>query len=130
VDSNVLIDVMTADSEWLNWSTTALRAAANHGRLIINTVIFAEISVGFDRMEEVEAALPPGVIEREAIPDAAAFLAAKVFVTYRRRGGTRRSPLPDFFIGAHAAIGGYHVLTRDTARYQTYFPALNLISPT
>ena len=78
-----------ADAEWSNWSTAALHAAANHGRLVINTVIFAEISIGFDRMEDVEAALPPGVVEREPIPDAAAFLAAKAFVSYRRRGGTR-----------------------------------------
>lgn len=128
VDSNVVLDVLSQDPVWETWSSEALRTAADSNRLVINAVVFAEISINFDTIEETEAALIP-TLEREAIPFAAAFLAGKVFSIYRRRGGARRSPLPDFLIGAHAAVQGYRLLTRDVARYCSYFPTLRLISP-
>lgn len=127
VDSNILLDIFTANSPWTAWSLSALSNAANTGRLVINPVIYAEASVRFTRIDDFEDALPAA--EREPIPYDAAFLAGKVYLEYRRRGGTRLSPLPDFFIGAHAAIRGYELLTRDPARYRSYFPRLKLIAP-
>lgn len=129
VDSNVLLDVMSENGVWYGWSSQALEEAGNVDRLVINPVIYAEVSIRFSRYEEIEEAFPRSVFEREALPYEAAFLAGKAFVTYRRRGGERRSPLPDFFIGAHAAVAGYRLLTRDPARYRTYFPKLALIAP-
>jgi predicted nucleic acid-binding protein len=129
IDSNVLLDLVTEDRAWLTWSEAAVMEAAETSRLVINAVIFAEVSVGYARIEDMEAALPTNLIEREAVPYEAAFLAGKAFAAYRRRGGQKRSPLPDFFIGAHAAIRGYRLLTRDAARYRTYFPRLALITP-
>lgn len=129
VDSNVLLDVMTQDRRWLAWSAEAIERAANRFRLVINAVIYAEVSIRYSRIEELEAALPRTMFDRESIPYEAAFLAGKSFLAYRRRGGTRRSPLPDFFIGAHAAVAGYRLMTRDAARYRSYFPKLSLIAP-
>jgi predicted nucleic acid-binding protein len=129
VDSNVLLDVATDDPIWSAWSSTALRHAGDDSILVINPLVYAEVSVGFAAIEELEAALPADVYRREALPYEAAFLAGKCFVTYRRGGGAKRSPLPDFYIGAHAAVAGYRLLTRDAARYRTYFPRLELISP-
>ena len=129
IDSNVLLDLMTEDRRWFGWSAAAVERAANGFRLVINAIVYAEVSVRYSRVEDLEAALPREVIEREAIPYEAAFLAGKSFLAYRRRGGTKRSPLPDFFIGAHAAVAGYQLLTRDPARYRTYFPRLRLITP-
>jgi predicted nucleic acid-binding protein len=129
VDSNVLLDVMTEDAWWFPWSVCALERAADHFRLVINPVIYAETSVRFTMIEELDAALPTNIFEREPIPYEAAFLAGKAYSAYRRRGGTRRSPLPDFFIGAHAAVSSYRLLTRDSARYRAYFPKLALIAP-
>jgi hypothetical protein len=129
VDANVLLDVMTRDANWLAWSAAAIERAADRHRLVINPVIFAEVSMRYSRIEELDAALPRTMFDREAIPYEAAFLAGKVFLTHRRRGGTKRSPPPDFFIGAHAAIAGYLLLTRDAARYRTYFPKLSVIAP-
>jgi len=129
VDSNVLIDVLIKDPTWANWSREALRHAADRTRVVLNPIIYAEVSVGYSRREELDAALPETMIEREPLPFEAAFLAGKAFEQYRRRGGVRRSPLPDFFIGAHAAVAGYELLTRDAARYRTYFPSLRLIAP-
>jgi predicted nucleic acid-binding protein len=129
VDANVLIDVLLGDASWRAWSSEALQAVADRHRLVINPIIFAEVSVGYARIEDVETALAPGLIDREDIPYEAAFLAGKAFRDYRRRGGERRSPLPDFFIGAHAAVLGYQLLTRDATRYRTYFPRLSLIAP-
>ncbi len=129
VDSNVLLDVMTEDAVWFSWSAERLAAIADRSRLVINPVIYAEVSVRYSRIEDLDEALPTSLIAREPIPFAAAFLAGKSFEAYRRRGGERRSPLPDFFIGAHAAVAGYRLLTRDTARYRTYFPKIELISP-
>ena len=129
IDSNVLLDVMTQDARWLGWSAEALERAADRYRLVVNSVIYAEVSIRYSRIEDLDAALPKTTFDREAIPYEAAFLAGKSFLAYRRRGGARRSPLPDFFIGAHAAIAGYRLMTRDAARYRTYFPRLPLISP-
>ena len=112
VDSNILLDVMTEDASWLSWSVSAIERAADTSRLVINPVIYAEASVRFTRIEELDAALPSDLFEREPIPYEAAFLAGKAYLAYRRRGGTGRSPLPDFFIGAHAAVSSYRLLTR------------------
>lgn len=128
VDSSVLLDIMTADPTWFDWSSRGLIEVAEYSRLAINVVIFAEVSVGFAQIEEVEAALP-SEIERENLPDEAAFLAGKVYTAYRRRGGVKLSPLPDFFIGAHAAVAGYQLMTRDPIRIRTYFPQVRLITP-
>ncbi len=129
IDGNVLLDLMTEDPRWFSWSAAAVESAADSFRLVINAIIYAEVSVRYSRIEDLDAALPKGMFEREAIPYEAAFLAGKSFLAYQRRGGTKRSPLPDFFIGAHAAIAGYRLLTRDAARYRTYFPRLPLIAP-
>ncbi len=130
VDSNVILDLFSEDPKWLSWSSTALQNAAADGRLVINPIVFGEISFRFESIEDLESALP-SAIEREAIPYEAAFLAAKAFTAYRRRAGAagRTSLLPDFYIGAHAAIRGYRLLTRDVTRYRTYFPKLTLIAP-
>lgn len=129
VDSNVLLDVMTESEEWFEWSADALARCGDAGELVINPIIYAEISIRFERIEELEAALAPGRFLRLALPWEAAFLAGKCFVAYRRRGGVRRSPLPDFYIGAHAAVSGLTLLTRDAGRYRTFFPGLELIAP-
>jgi predicted nucleic acid-binding protein len=129
VDSNVLLDIMTEDSRWFAWSARALEQAAETSRLVINPVIYAEVSVRYSRIEDLDAALPVSTFNREAIPYEAAFLAGKSFSKYRLLKGMKRSPLPDFFIGAHAAVAGYHLITRDVARYRTYFPQLRLIAP-
>ena len=129
VDSNVLLNVMTEDASWLSWSVSAIERAADTSRLVINPVIYAEASVRFSRIEELDAALPGDLFEREPIPYEAAFLAGKAYLAYRRRGGARRSPLPDFLIGAHAAVSSYRLLTRESARYRAYFPKLPLIAP-
>lgn len=129
VDSNVLLDIVTADAIWSDWSTDAFARLADESVFVINAVIYAEVSVGFARIEEVEAAFPAHLYRRDPIPWEAAFLAAKCFVDYRRRGGVRSAPLPDFFVGAHAAVTGTRLLTRDATRYRTYFPTVELIAP-
>jgi predicted nucleic acid-binding protein len=129
IDANVLLDVMTEDTRWLAWSAEAVARAADRRRLVINPIIYAEVSIRYSRIEELDAALPKTMFDREAIPYEAAFLAGKSFLAYRRRGGPKQSPLPEFFIGAHAAVAGYPLMTRDAARYRTYFPKLSLIAP-
>ncbi|HET9197296.1 MAG TPA: type II toxin-antitoxin system VapC family toxin [Solirubrobacterales bacterium] len=129
VDSNVLIDVLTSDPAWGEWSSQELAALGSEGPLVINAVIYAEVSQRYSRKELLDHELPADVFVREGIPWSAAFLAGKAFTDYRRRGGSRRSPLPDFFIGAHAAIGGLRLLTRDASRYRTYFPTITLVAP-
>ena len=129
VDSNVLLDVITEDPEWLDWSASALARAADTSPLVINPIVYAEVAARFTRIEDLEDALPHEYYERRQLPWEAAFLAGQCFMKYRRRGGSRRSPLPDFYIGAHAAIEGLTLLTRDAKRYRTYFPALRIIAP-
>jgi predicted nucleic acid-binding protein len=129
VDANVLLDVATTDRTWADWSSASLERVADEAILVINPIIYAEVSVGFPLIEDVERALPADLYRREDLPCEAAFLAGKAFLRSRRGGGVKRSPLPDFLIGAHAAIAGYRLLTRDAARYRTYFPRLELIAP-
>ena len=129
VDSNVVLDVVTEDPHWRDWSTDALAACADQAELVINPLIYAEVSIGFEKIEELEEVLPSDYFRREPLPWEAAFLAGKCFVKYRRMKGTRQTPLPDFYIGAHAAIRGYRLLTRDARRFGTYFPTVELLTP-
>ncbi|SBW25347.1 PilT protein domain protein [Candidatus Protofrankia californiensis] len=129
VDSNVLLDVLGDDPRWGDWSADAIAAAADEAQLVINPVIYAEVSVRYPRIEELDNTLRPEVFRRDGLPYPAAFLAGKAYTDYRRRGGSRTSPLPDFLIGAHAAVAGYRLLTRDATRYRTYFPKVGLIAP-
>lgn len=128
VDANVLLDVLTDDPQWADWSADQLERSLKRG-LAINAVIYGELAVGFRQELDLENALAMAELRRLPIPYAAAFRAGHAFVEYRRRGGLRRSPLPDFFIGAHAEVDGMTLLTRDAARYRTYFPKLKLIAP-
>jgi hypothetical protein len=140
VDSNVLLDVATNDPEWGDWSARALAKAAERTILVINPIIYAEVSVGYTTIEALDAAIPASVYRREALPWEAAFLAGKSFLAYRfsstaGRGGGRTAPLPDlcaeadFYIGAHAAVRGLALLTRDAARYRSYFPKVEVLGP-
>ncbi len=129
VDANVLLDVLTDDSEWYPWSAGKLDDCAASAELCINPIIYAEVSVGFERIETLDDALRPETFLRLPLPWEAGFLAGKAFMAYRKARGSRTSPLPDFYIGAHAAIDGLTLLTRDAARYRTYFPTLELICP-
>ena len=129
VDSNVILDIVTEDEKWFPWSSQALAKYAETHTLVINPIIYAEVSVGFDRIEDVEEVLPSAFFRRDPIPWEAAFLAAKSFLAYRRRRGKKSSTLPDFFIGAHAAVAGIPLLTRDITRYRTYFPKVKIITP-
>ena len=129
VDSNVLIDLFDEESEWRDWSDAMLTRCATRGPLVINPIVYAEVSSGFDSLEDVEAALPEAYLRREPLPWAAAFLAGRAFIQYRRRGGRTTAPLPDFYIGAHAAVAGHTLLTRDARRYRYYFPKLTVIAP-
>jgi predicted nucleic acid-binding protein len=129
VDSCVLLDLTTDDPEWGEWSANALSNAADAGPIVINPIVYAEVSVDFATIEELDEALPTTEYRREPIPYEAGFLAGKAYLTYRRRGGMKRSPIADFYIGAHAAIRGYRLLTRDANRYRAYFPRLRLMAP-
>lgn len=129
VDTNVLLDVATDDPKWARWSVHQLDAAAIRGRVLINAVIYAEFSIGYARIEEAERVLAGVGIELTEIPRAALFLAGKVFQRYRAQGGSRTGVLPDFFIGAHAAVSQVPLLTRDPRRYRTYFSGITLIAP-
>lgn len=129
VDSNVLLDVMTEDPQWYPWSSAALGRAADEALLAINPIIYGEVSIRFETIEALEDALAPQLFERLALPWEAAFLAGKCFLAYRKRGGRRTTPLPDFYIGAHAAVANLTLLTRDATRYKTYFPKLRLLAP-
>ena len=129
VDSNVLLDLFTRDSTWLPWSRRQLISALNAGPVVINQVIYGEVSLRFSSIEALDAQLPESRFVRGNIPWNAAFLAARAHRQYRARGGARTSTLPDFFIGAHAAVLGLRLLTRDAARFRTYFPTVELIAP-
>jgi len=129
VDSNVLLDLFSRDPRWADWSGTQLAGALNDGPVVINQVVYAEVSLGFSSIEALDAVLSRDRFVRASLPWPAAFLAARAYRSYRAHGGTRTSPLPDFFIGAHAAVLGLRLLTRDAARYRTYFPTVQLIAP-
>ncbi|MFN3548335.1 MAG: type II toxin-antitoxin system VapC family toxin [Mesorhizobium sp.] len=129
VDSNVLLDLITGDPVWAEWSVDRLDVAARSGPLVINDVIFAELSVRYARIEALELFLSEAGLELVPIPRPALFLAAKAFQNYRKAGGQRSGVLPDFFIGAHAAVSNITLLTRDARRYRTYFPTVKLVAP-
>ncbi len=129
IDSNVLLDIAKSDPNWQEWSATQLATCAHKGKLAINPVIYAEISCHYRNDSELEAAFPHRIYARHHLPYEAALLAGKAFMKYRASGGIRRSPLPDFYIGAHAQAMGYTLVSRDKARYRTYFPKLKLIAP-
>lgn len=129
VDTDVLLDLVTDNADWAEWSQRQLEAAAVRGPVLINDVVYAELSVGFLRMEEVNEVLAIAQVETSPISREALFLAGKVFQRYRAGGGTRTGVLPDFFIGAHAAVAQLPLLTRDVRRYRTYFPTVRLIAP-
>lgn len=129
VDANVLLDVLTEDPAWLGWSAGALADAADAGPLWINPIIYAEVSVRFSQIEALEAALPVEEYRRAQLPWEAGFLAGKAFLRYRGSGGVKTAPLPDFYIGAHAAVAEMALLTRDHGRYRTYFPTVPIIAP-
>jgi predicted nucleic acid-binding protein len=127
VDSNVLLDVLTEDPVWFSWSISAMAETAEVGDLVINPLVYAAVSIRFSQVEDLDDALAD--LRREPLPWTAGFLAGKAFANHLRRGGSRRSVHPDFYIGAHAAVAGHTLLTRDSARMRTYFPGVRLISP-
>ena len=129
VDSNVILDVLTDDAGWGDWSAAMLAEAARSGPLAINPIICAEVSVGFERIEDLDEALPESYYRRLPLPFEVAFLTGQCFLKYRKRGGTRPTPMPDFYIGAHAALANLTLLTRDAKRYRAYFPTLRIIAP-
>ena len=129
VDSCVLIDVLANDPDWADWSLNKLDLLGQQAPLVINPIILAEISPRFDRAADLDAALQLLPIRREALPWDAAYLAGQAFKIYRTAKGSKRSPMPDFYIGAHALVGNMRLLTRDAARFQTYFPKLNIVCP-
>lgn len=129
VDSNVLIDILHRDPDWIRWSRAQVEFLGAGATLIINPIIYAEVSVAFPNRGSVEESLPALLYKREALPWEAAFAAGKAFLQYRRSGGAKRSPLPDFYIGAHAQTRNYRLLTRDPGRYRSYFPDLEIVAP-
>lgn len=129
VDTNVLLDVVTDDPVWADWSIAQLEAASLTGPLLINDTIYAELSIRYERIEHLDRFVSNARLEFEAMPRAALFLAGKAFMQYRRASGVKTGVLPDFFIGAHAAVSQFPLLTRDVGRYRTYFPSLTLIAP-
>lgn len=129
IDSNVILDIILQDANWYTWSSEKMSVLCEDNIFIVNSIVYAEVSIGFERIEEVEELFLPNYFVREPIPWEACFLAGKSFLQYKKKGGTKASPLPDFFIGSHALIKGYRLLTRDVSRYKTYFPKLQLISP-
>ena len=128
-DSNVLLDIATADAAWLAWAEARFREVAAQGAILVNPIIYAELAPAFATREALEEWLAPTVFHRLPLPYAAGWRAAQALVQYRRAGGVRSSPLPDFYIGAHAEVEGLTLVTRDAARYRTYFPAVTLVAP-
>lgn len=129
VDTNVLLDLVTDDPDWSEWSLARLEEAALAGPILINDVVYAETSLRYERIEDLDAMIALAGIEMATTPRAALFLAGKAFTRYRAAGGTRTGILPDFFIGAHAAVEGLPLLTRDASRYRSYYPNIRLIAP-
>ena len=130
VDSNIILDLFLDDPDWADWSESALAQYSDATTLYINAIVYAEVSIGFEKIEELESALAAGGFQMLEIPKEALFLAGKAFQKYRQDKGLQRSPLPDFYIGAQAAILDLDLITRDVSRYRTYFPSVRLISPT
>lgn len=129
IDSCILLDIITNDSNWFSWSSTQLEYYADTHQLFINPIIYSEVSIGYKKIEELEDAIPQTFFKRSPIPWEAAFLAGKIFLDYRKAGGPRNLPLPDFFIGAHALIDNMMLMTRDTKRFRYYYPKLRIIAP-
>ena len=129
MDANVLLDIATADATWMPWSQGQLAAAAGRGTVLVNPIIYAELAPAFASAADLDRWLDPAVFHRLTLPYEAGWLAAQAFLKYRRSGGPRGTPLPDFYIGAHAEVEKLTLITRDTARYRTYFPSVMLISP-
>jgi predicted nucleic acid-binding protein len=129
VDSNIILDIFLDDPKWANWSVTALANASDNSTLYINQIVYTEVSIGFNKIEELESALHKGGFQLLEMPKEALFLAGKAFLDYKRGKGTKRSPLPDFYIGAQAAVLGLDLITRDKGRYRTYFPTVRIICP-
>ena len=129
VDSNVILDIFLDDPHWADWSATALANASNNSTLYINQIVYTEVSIGFNKIEELESALHKCGFQMLEIPKEALFLAGKAYLSYRRGKGTKKSPLPDFYIGAQAAVLDMDLITRDEGRYKTYFPTVRIISP-
>lgn len=129
VDSNVLLDVFTRDPKWYSWSLKALSNASSTNRLVINPIIYSEVSIGFNSVQELDLVLNDIGLLNEPIVSEVSFLAGKAFLQYRQKSGTKSSPLPDFFIGAHASHANYKLLTRDRHRFLNYFPKLQIIRP-
>ena len=129
VDTNVLIDILEGHADWEAWSRRELRRARKSGNLVINPLVYAEVSIGYPTQRHADRVLSPSIYRREPLPWEAAFSAGKAYLAYRRSEGGKRSPLPDFYIGAHADLKGYALLTRDPARYRSYFPSLTIIAP-
>lgn len=129
VDTNVLLDLINEDPEWEEWSSGELRRLGGTSILVINPIIYAEVSIAFDTIEELDEAVPPELFRRDPLPFEAGFLAGKAFEKYLDRGGTKTLPMPDFYIGAHAAIAKMSILTRDPKRYRREFPKVPLITP-
>ena len=129
VDTNVLVDILQNDPQWADWSIAQMRAQSSLHRLVINPIIYAEVSLSFSTIEALDDVVGTLALELREIPRPALFLAAKAFAQYRRRGGSKLQVLPDFFIGAHAAVEGWPLLTRDARRFKTYFPTLEVLAP-
>ena len=129
VDSCVLLDLFTNDENWADWSEATLEKYSQTNTLYINSIVYTEVSIGFDRVEEVESAIEALGVRVLELPREALFLTGKAYLKYRKNKGTKTSPLPDFFIGAHASVSRFGLVTRDMARYKTYFPQVNIIHP-
>jgi predicted nucleic acid-binding protein len=129
VDSNVILDVFLDDPTWADWSESTLEEYAQYAKLSINSIVYSEVSIGFERIEDVESALSKAGFEMMEIPKEALFLAGKAFLKYKKGKGVKKSPLPDFYIGAQAAVLDFALITRDVVRYRTYFPSIRLVSP-
>ena len=129
VDSNVILDIFLDDPKWADWSVTALANASYNSTLYINQIVYSEVSMGFDKIEELEVALHKGGFQMLEMPKEALFLAGKAYLNYKRSKGAKKSPLPDFYIGAQAAVLGMDLITRDKGRYRTYFPTVRIICP-
>jgi predicted nucleic acid-binding protein len=129
VDTNIILDIVTEDHKWFTWSSSTLSQCAEEGKLWINPIIYAEVSVGFSHIEELDDVLPPTIFHRASLPWEASFLAGKCFLRYRRAAGNKTTPLPDCYIGAHAAVSNFTLITRDRGRFHTYFPQLKIICP-